>query len=543
MLLNLNIKNYALIEDLDINFSDSFTVISGDTGSGKSIILDAISLLLGSRVDKKKLGSKKCIVEGSFKISSDLKFFFNDNDLDFEKITCIRREINNIGKIRNFINDTPVNLSTLSNLSSKIIEIHAQHHNLLIKNKIEQLNIIDKIAENSSTLSDYRKVLEKFISYENELGDFESRKKLSDDDYKLYKYYLQEILDADIKEDEEIDLEREINLYENINQIVEITQVSNHLLNKENYVLDLLNKIKFSFSKFSQFDELNKRINSSIIDLNDISHELSDLEQELTSDGFSLENKIERFDLINKILKKHNLTSSKEINHLFQKIEKEIKIYENFELEKSKIILNIKKAKDKLIVNSSLLTKSRLKTIPFFEKEITKLLKTLGMPHAIFKVKLGVSHIFNKNGVDDISFEFSSNPGVKEQDISKIASGGEISRLVLALKYIVSVKSNIKTIIFDEIDTGVSGKIASFMGDLMRSISKQNQLISVTHLPQIASKSDEHIKVFKVVKENKTRTEIKVLEKEERVLEVARLLSGKKISNAAITNAKELLNQ
>jgi len=196
-----------------------------------------------------------------------------------------------------------------------------------------------------------------------------------------------------------------------------------------------------------------------------------------------------------------------------------------------------------LIVNSSLLTKSRLKTIPFFEKEITKLLKTLGMPHAIFKVKLGVSHIFNKNGVDDISFEFSSNPGVKEQDISKIASGGEISRLVLALKYIVSVKSNIKTIIFDEIDTGVSGKIASFMGDLMRSISKQNQLISVTHLPQIASKSDEHIKVFKVVKENKTRTEIKVLEKDERVLEVARLLSGKKISNAAITNAKELLNQ
>ena len=543
MLLNLNIKNYALIDNLDINFSDSFTAISGDTGSGKSIILDAISILLGARVDKKKINSDKCVIEASFKISSNLIKFFEKHDLDFDDTTIIRREINVNGKIRNFINDTPVTASVLSNFSSLIIEIHAQHHNLLIKSKIEQLSVIDKIANNEDLIDDYLQILNKYNNLKNELIEFNNSTKISEEDYILYKFHFQEINEAKIINNEEIELKKEIDLFENINDVKEITNESNHLLTSDNHVIDYLNKIKSLFSRYDQFDDFFERVNSSIIELNDIADELSNMYDDFGNNSFNYQEKTDRYDLINKILKKHQLKSSNEIQNFIEKLEKEINKYENFEKEQLKIISEINKVEKLLLAKSHSLTNSRNKIIPNFEKEIINLLMTLGMPHAFFKVKMEKSKEFLKTGMDKVIFEFSSNPGIKEQDISKIASGGEISRLVLALKFITSAKSGVKTIIFDEIDTGVSGKIASFMGDLMRKISFKNQLISVTHLPQIASKSKEHIKVFKTIKNNKTRTEIKILDSEERVVEIARLLSGKRISDAAITNAKELLNQ
>ncbi len=543
MLLNLNIKNYALIDNLNINFSDSFTAISGDTGSGKSIILDAISILLGARVDKKKINSDKCVIEANFKISPNLIEFFKKHNLDFDDTTIIRREINVNGKIRNFINDTPVSASVLSNFSSLIIEIHAQHHNLLIKSKIEQLSVIDKIANNQDLIDDYLLILNKYNNLKNELIEFNNSTKISEEDYNLYRFHYQEINEAKIISNEEIELKKEIDLFENINEVKEITNESNHLLTSDNHVLDYLNKIKNLFSRYDQFDNFFERINSSIIDLNDISDELSNMYDDFSNNSFNYQEKTDRYDLINKILNKHQLKSSNEIQNLIEKLEKEINKFENFEKEQSKITSEINKFEKLLFTKSNFLTKSRNNIIPNFEKEIINLLITLGMPHAIFKVKMEKSTEFLKSGMDKVKFEFSSNPGIKEQDISKIASGGEISRLVLALKFITSAKSGVKTIIFDEIDTGVSGKIASFMGDLMRKISLKNQLISVTHLPQIASKSKEHIKVFKTIKNNKTRTEIKILDAEERVVEIARLLSGKRISDAAITNAKELLNQ
>ena len=543
MLLNLNIKNYALIDNLNINFSDSFTAISGDTGSGKSIILDAISILLGARVDKKKINSDKCVIEANFKISSNLIEFFEKHDLDFDNTTIIRREINVNGKIRNFINDTPVSASVLSNFSSLIIEIHAQHHNLLIKSNIEQLSVIDKIACNEDLIYDYLQILNNYNNLKEELIEFNNSTKISEEDYNLYKFHYQEINEAKIISNEEIELKKEIDLFENINEVKEITNESNHLLTSDNHVLDYLNKIKSLFSRYDQFDDFFERINSSIIELNDIADELSNMYDDFSNNSFNYQEKTDRYDLINKILKKHQLKSSNEIQYLNEKLEKEINKYENFEKEQLKIISEINKVEKLLFTKSNLLTKSRNNIIPNFEKEIINLLITLGMPHAIFKVKMEKSTEFLKSGMDKVKFEFSSNPGIKEQDISKIASGGEISRLVLALKFITSAKSGVKTIIFDEIDTGVSGKIASFMGDLMRKISLKNQLISVTHLPQIASKCKEHIKVFKTIKNNKTRTEIKILDAEERVVEIARLLSGKRISDAAITNAKELLNQ
>ena len=543
MLLNLNIKNYALIKDLSVNFSDNFTVISGDTGSGKSIILDALSILLGSRVDKKKICSDKCIIEASFKITSDLKYFFNKHDLDFDEITFLRREINLSGKIRNFINDTPVSANILSDFSSLIIEIHAQHHNLLIKNKSEQLSVIDTIADNSDLLSNYQDILNQYIQQNDKLKEFSNKRKLDDDDYNLYKFHYKEILDANIKINEELELEKEINLFENINQIKEITLNSNQLLSGDNKVLDFLNQIKSSFLKYERFNELGDRINSSIIDLNDIASELDEIAENLSNTSMNLSELTDRYDQINNILGKHKLKSSSELLSKTENIKHEIDIYENYENEKKSIVNQINKFHKLLEEKSEILSISRKKISSDFEEDIKKLLNTLGMPHASFKVKYNRSKEFKNNGIDDLVFQFSSNPGVLEQDISKIASGGEISRLVLALKYITSKKNAIKTIIFDEIDTGVSGKIASFMGDLMRSISKKTQLISVTHLPQIASKSSKHIKVFKTTKKNETKTEVKNLDKDERVLEIARLLSGRSISDAAISNAKELLNQ
>lgn len=543
MLLNLNIKNYALINDLTVNFSDDFTVISGDTGSGKSIILDALSILLGSRVDKKKINTDKCVIEASFKINSDIEYFFNKYDLDFDEITLLRREINQSGKIRNFINDTPVTANVLSNFSSLIIEIHAQHHNLLIKNKSEQLSVIDTIANNSDLLSSYKDILKQYIQQKDILTEFSSKMKLNDDDYDLYKFHYQEILDANIKINEELEIEKKINLFENINQIKEISQQSNQLLAGDNKVIDFLNQIKNSISKYENFNELEERINSSIIDLNDISSEFDAISENLNNSSINLSELLNRFDLINNILRKHKLKSSSELESISSSIKFEIDKYENFDKEKKLISDKLNQLYKLLEKKSELLSASRKKVSNNFEKDIKNLLITLGMPYASFKVKFNRHNEFKSNGIDDVVFQFSSNPGVLEQDISKIASGGEISRLVLALKYITSKKNAIKTIIFDEIDTGVSGKIASFMGDLMRSISKKTQLISVTHLPQIASKSSIHIKVFKTTNENKSKTEVKNLDKDERVLEIARLLSGRSISDAAISNAKELLNQ
>ncbi|MDC1024416.1 DNA repair protein RecN [Flavobacteriales bacterium] len=543
MLLNLKISNYALIDNLDIDFTDEFTVISGDTGSGKSIILDAINLILGKRIDKKKLNSKKCIVEASFKINDKHLNFFKENDLDFENITLIRREININGKIRNFINDTPVSANILSKFSSLIIEVHAQHENLLIKNKIEQLNLIDKVADNSNVLTNYQNLFNSYNDLKDSLTSFLNKRLLNDDEYNLYKFHYNEIIDSKLRINEDLELEKEISFYENLTHNLEIIKKSNHLISSEDLILDNLNLIKNYLSKSDKFIDLENRISSAIIDLNDVSNELQILSEELISNNTNIQKLNLRYDVINSLMRKHNVNTILELFEIRDSIKVSIDKYENFENEKN--IIN-----DKLntsfidLENASVkLSKSRSTIIPNFESQIKDILKTLGMPHAIFKVCLEKTSNFNITGSDNIVFKFSSNPGVNEQEISKVASGGEISRLVLALKNIISTKVGIKTLIFDEIDTGVSGKIASFMGDMMRSISKTTQLISITHLPQIASKSQKHIKVYKEVLNGSTRTRIKILNKEERIIEIARLLSGKDISKAAITNAKELLNQ
>ena len=344
--------------------------------------------MLGARVDKKKINSDKCVIEANFKISSNLIEFFEKHDLDFDNTTIIRREINVNGKIRNFINDTPVTASVLSNFSSLIIEIHAQHHNLLIKSKIEQLSVIDKIANNEDLIDDYLQILNKYNNLKEELIEFNNSTKISEEDYNLYKFHYQEINEAKIISNEEIELKKEIDLFENINEVKEITNESNHLLTSDNHVLDYLNKIKSLFSRYDQFDDFFERINSSIIELNDIADELSNMYDDFSNNSFNYQEKTDRYDLINKILKKHQLKSSNEIQNLIEKLEKEINKYENFEKEQLKIISEINKVEKLLLAKSqSYFTKSRNKIIPNFEKEIINLLMTLGMPHAFSKLR------------------------------------------------------------------------------------------------------------------------------------------------------------
>ena len=543
MLKNIKIKNYALINNLDINFLSDFTVISGDTGSGKSIILDAMSLLFGKRIDKSKLNDKKCIIEAEFKISNNIDSFFIRNNLDFEENTLIRREINSNGKSRTFINDTPVSISMLSEFSKLIIEIHAQHENLLIKNSSEQLLILDKIASNSLIKDRYQDL---FYEYQNlliNLDNFNKERVLSDDDYELFKFHYEEISNANIQISEYDELEKEINTLQNVNEISEIANNSLTLLSDENFIIDSLSKIKKVLSKFEKFRDLENRIEANLIDLADISSELTLISDSINHNSNNLNELLDRLDIINNILRKHKVKNISDLLTLKENIKKKIDIYENLGHEKKLILDNIDNKFKKLNYEAKNLSLSRKNIIPEFENDIKNLLNSLAMPHASFKIKIEDNDTLNKNGIDIIKFQFSSNPGISVQDLNKVASGGEISRLMLALKYKVASYDGIQTLIFDEIDTGVSGKIASYMGDLMKSISKSTQLISVTHLPQIASKSDNHLKVYKRIKNDTTKTKIKLLNKEERVIEIARLLSGKKISDAAITNAKELLNQ
>ncbi len=543
MLHNLKINNYALINNLNINFSKGFTVISGDTGSGKSIILDAISILLGKRLDKANFNNKKCVIEAEFIISKNIESYFLDNNLDFDENTILRREININGKNRAFINDTPVSISLLSEFSALIIEIHAQHENLLIKTPVKQLLIIDKIANNTDLKLKHKKLFDSYMLLLNNQKVFNKQNILNSEDYKLLKFHYEEINNANIKINELEDLENEINTLQNIHEISEIAHTSYSLLSDDNLITDNLNQVKKTLSKFEKFKDIYTRINANLIDLIDISADLKNIIDNLGENNNDLNMLINRLNVINNILSKHKVNTINDLYEFRDTIKVNLNLYENFEIEKTKLLEKLNFSYNLLKSSSKKLTKSREKVIPKFEKEIKILLNLLAMPHAEFKIKINESDAISKIGIDNIKFQFSSNHGIDVQDIDKVASGGEISRLMLALKYKVSTYDGIETLIFDEIDTGVSGKIASYMGDLMLAISKKTQLISVTHLPQIASKSNDHLKVSKIVNNKGTNTEIKLLDKSERILEIAKLLSGKTISEAAITNAKELLNQ
>ena len=545
MIQQLRIKNYALLKDVNIDFSDGFTVVSGETGAGKSIMLDALSLLLGKRVERFSIeeNSAKSIIEGSFKIDKSKESFFTENNLDFEVETVVRREINSKGKSRAFINDTPVLLSVLTAFGKQIIEIHVQHQSFLIKEESAQFALVDQLAKSNNELLKYQNDLKLYNALNEELNLIKKSGRLSESELDFLKFQLEELDLANLIIDEKEDLENMISLLVNVDEIANAIVESELMLNNDQGVISSLSIIKNSLQNFDIFSDLSDRLESVIIELNDLDSDLSAINSKLDTDPNKLQNLNYRLDLINNLLQKHRKQSIEELIDLRDKISEKILTSSSFDLKLSIKEKEIESQLHNLLKSANNLTLKREKVLLTIKKETEKNLQNLGIPYAQFQVCLTKSDVFHLLGNTNISFLFSANKGSKLQEISKVASGGEISRLMLVIKYITAQSSEVNTLVFDEIDTGVSGEIASLMGDMMLEISKENQLIAISHLPQIASKSKVHLKVVKKVKKEDTISDIIQLNTEQRVEEIAKLLSGKEITNAAFENAKVLLNQ
>ncbi|MDD2636307.1 MAG: DNA repair protein RecN [Bacteroidales bacterium] len=550
MLKQLFIKNYLLIDEIKLDFDAGFSVITGETGAGKSIIIGAISLLLGKRADMDVLlnKSQKCIVEGSFDLSRhDLKDVFNDADLDFDKNTFIRREILSGGKSRAFVNDTPVNLGILKSISEKIINLHSQHENLALSVAEYRMQIIDTTAGTTEMLDEYQ---EKYLELKNStkyLDEAKNELVKAKQEIDYYQFQTDQLENANLDDNNELDeLEAKSKMLENAEEIKSVLAKSMNLIDENEFSIDaLLSELKVDIAKiiglYSNAEDIVERIDALIIELRDINEQIAADVEKAEINPSLLEKVNQRIDLINKLLTKHNAMDISELKlkliEYRQFISSTVEIEQNIsELEekvKHVTAICLEKAQD--------LSKQRISVFKKTENYIVSQLNQLGIPHAVFKVQNTITDSFSENGIDNIDFLFSANKSVKPQTLDKVASGGEFSRLMLTLKSLLIKASGVSSVIFDEIDTGVSGEIASKMGKIMQNIANDTQVISITHLPQVAALGKNHFKVYKQVIEDKTSTHILKLSKQDRVTEIASMISGEKMTVQAIENAKILL--
>ena len=545
MIKSLKIRNYALLKDVSINFENGFTVVSGETGAGKSIMLDALSLLLGKRVERflASESTKKSIIEGVFIIDNSKRKFFSDNDLDFEEETVVRREINQHNKSRAFINDTPVLLQTLSMFGKEVIEIYAQNQSILLKNKDSQFNLIDQLAGSELELHNYQKELKIYSYLRSDLDAVKSSGSISKSELDFLQFQLTELQEANLIIDEKEKLEQRILLLENIDGIASVISEGESMLNNEQGIIDSISSIKRRLLEFDAFSELQERVDSVLIELNDISTELSAINNNSTNNPEQLLKLNNRLDLLNSLLQKHRKQFIVELIDFKNEIEDKIRFSLSFDIDLISKRKEIDVQLKVLRASSKVLNLKRNKILPVVKKLIKGHLQQLGMPYAQFEVSFSDLDVFLKYGNTDIVFLFSANKGNNLQEVAKVASGGELSRLMLAIKYVTAQSSKINTLIFDEIDSGISGEIASLMGDMMLDISKVSQLIAISHLPQIASKANIHLKVVKNENSSNVASNVILLNKKERIEEIAKLLSGKKLTKAAFDNAEALLNQ
>jgi DNA repair protein RecN (Recombination protein N) len=550
MLLHLSITNYAIIEKLEIDFNNGFTVITGETGAGKSILLGALSLILGQRVDTSVLNDKekKCLVEGIFKISKEnFTSFFNENDLDFEEETTIRREISTSGKSRAFINDTPVNLNVIKDLAEQLINIHSQHQNLLVKDGNYQMAIIDSFANIQSNVEDYKKKYLHYVSKRNELEKLKNNDWNSKTDLDFLKFQASEIEALKLQLGEQTTIEEQLKLLNSVEDIkMVLHQATNLLVDKEESILVNLKQIIQSFSKINdllpEYKTLYERLNSVSIELNDIAREVNLLNDNTNFDKENADYLNNRLSSIYSLEKKHRLSNSDELlsflNELNYKIA-QINSADDVILDLEKEVV---KLESELRIIAKQLTETRKKIIPNLCQKITTNLKELGMPEATFNIQHQLNTELGMFGIDKIEFLFSANKGFNTVEIYKVASGGELSRLMLTLKSLLVKSKNLSTIIFDEIDTGVSGDIADKMGNMMKQMSEDIQILTITHLPQVAAKGQQHLKIYKTTNDNKTVTSLSILSPQEKVEEIAKMLSGKELTKAALENARNLIS-
>jgi DNA repair protein RecN (Recombination protein N) len=545
MIKSLHIQNYALLKNVFIDFTGGFTVVSGETGAGKSIMLDALSLLLGKRVERFSADENrsKSTIEAIFIIDSSKKQFFTDNDLDFEEETVVRREINAIGKSRAFINDTPVLLQVLTAFGKQIIEIHSQHQSVLLKDEQAQFLLIDQFAKTEKELASYQNELKQYTALVSALNTIKKSGSLSSSELEFLQFQFEELDTANLKENEKEEIEDNISLLENVDGISNAIAEGEHYLNNEQGVFPSLSVVKRKLIEFDTFSELSTRLEAVLIELNDINEELSDINNKLNADPEQLLKLNNRLDVLNNLLLKHRKQFIVELIDLKDEIEQKIQLSSSFEVQVIAKQKEIDKQISILKAAAEVLNSKRNKVLPKIKQQLQGHLQQLGMPYAKFEVVFTEIDQFNQNGNTTISFLFSANKGSALQEVAKVASGGELSRLMLAVKYITAQMSKVNILVFDEIDTGVSGEIASLMGDMMLNISKENQLIAISHLPQIASKANSHLKVVKRVVDSNTISDVVPLNNQQRVEEIAKLLSGKKLTKAAFDNAEELLNQ
>ena len=550
MLKQLYIRNFTLIDTLDIELKPGFSVITGETGAGKSIILGAIGLLLGQRADAKniKQGADKCIIEAHFDLSKySLEVFFENNDIEYDAHdTIIRRELTSAGKSRAFINDTPVSLAILKELGEQLVDIHSQHQNLLLNKQDFQLNVVDIIANNNDLLSQYRTAYNKYQETKKKLENLilEIEQNRSNSDFLRFQY--EELCNAKLYDGEKEELEQKQATMSHAEEIKSALYEADNSINAEiggvlSNVKNAKNALKGIMDVYPIAQELQQRLDSCYIELDDISHEISTQLQDIDFDPAELEYINNRLDKIYELEKKYHC---ERINELLCKIE-ELKQQLDY-VDNSDIVLNELKEqldihKKECETKASKLSQTRKKSALSIEKEISEKLIVLGMPNINFKVNIEKKEL-GLYGADNVSFMFSANKNNPLQAVTQVASGGEIARLMLSLKAMISGAVKLPTIIFDEIDTGVSGKIAEKMANIMKEMGDNDrQVISITHLPQIAALGTTHYKVYKEDTSEATISKMTILNKEERIKEIAQMLSGSDISDAAINNAKELL--
>lgn len=550
MLTQLSIKNYALIDDLSVTFTNGLSIITGETGAGKSILLGGLSLILGKRADLSsvKNSSKKCIVEATFDVTKyNLKPLYKTEDLDYEPLTIIRREILPSGKSRAFVNDSPVNLNSLQLLGARLLDIHSQHQTLELTNNDFQFQVIDALAKNDLILDKYQKELKTYNSSRQHISDLEQQKAEAIKELDYNNFLFNELEGANLVSGELQQLEDDYEALNNVEEIKEKLSASNELLsNEEVGAIHNLTEIKTQLSKISgysnTYEEIYSRIDSSLIEIDDILNEIERLQEHLEPNPERLIQVNSKLQLLNNLFQKHNVLDIDELIKIKQDLSSKIEITENLDENIASKRLELETSKTQLDKLANQLHHNRIKVVPSLKQQLESVLELLGMPNARFEIKLKMAEAYLVNGKDELEFLFSANKGGQYNALKKAASGGELSRIMLAIKSVLTKYTQLPTIMFDEIDTGVSGEISNKMAAIMQDMSKNMQVFSITHLPQIAAKGDAHFKVYKQEVDGVTQSQIKQLSHKDRIVEIAQMLGGNAIKSSAVAHAKELLN-
>ncbi|EAZ95894.1 DNA repair protein [Flavobacteria bacterium BAL38] len=550
MLLSLSIKNYALIESLETDFSNQFSVITGETGAGKSILLGALGLVLGNRADLTSLKDKeqKCIIEAQFSISNyNLQSFFDENDMDYEDKTIIRREILPTGKSRAFVNDSPVNLQELQELGAMLLDIHSQHQTRELTEENYQIDILDAVANNGSLVISYKNALSDFKAIQKELKKLVAEKEALVKEYEYNSYLLNELLAANLVNGEQEDLEQELEQLSNVEFIKENLERISAIANEEQVgALMNLKEIKISLQKIATFSnlysQLQERLTSSLLEIEDIISECEQSNEKILADPERLELVTTKLQSIYNLQKKHQVQTVSELLLIQDELDAKVIRVDDLDGAIYKLESELNKQQIQVDEIAKLVSENRKKTAPILIDKIKAILSQLGMVEANFQIEINHTNSYYPKGKDEVVLLFSANKGTSFGLLKKVASGGEMSRIMLAIKAILANYSKLPTIIFDEIDTGVSGEIAIKMGEIMKEMSKTMQVFAITHLPQIAAKGSSHYKVSKRNQGETTISELNLLTAEERIQQIAEMLSGKEITESALQHAKALLN-